>query len=136
MINLHIIVKNKVSTYLKRDGDIVCGNGDYQIEFAFDSEWDSYAVKTARFVWNGKYQDKVFTGNICPVPVITNAASVTIGVYAGDMSTTTPATISCKKSILCGSGLPEDPPESVYTQILAELDELKATLGEIMEAEY
>jgi hypothetical protein len=136
MKTLRVRVTNKNAVYEKRGGDIVCGNSDYQIEFTFDSAWDDHAVKTARFIWNGKYQDVVLTGNTCTVPIITNATSLDVGVYAGDLSTTTPATIPCKKSILCGGGLPEEPPKSVYTQILAELDELKATLGEIMEAEY
>lgn len=136
MVNLHIIVNNKVASYLKRDGDIVCGNGDYQIEFAFDSEWDNHTIKTARFIWNGGYHDEVFSGNICPVPVISNAALVSVGVYAGNISTTTPATIPCKKSILCGGGLPKDPEESVYVQLLAEIEKLEKTIGSVLEEAY
>lgn len=99
---LNITVNNKVATYLKRDGDIVCGNSDYQIQFTFDSAWDSVTEKTARFVWNDQYYDVPFSGTLCNVPIITNTASVTVGVYAGNLSTTTPATIACQKSILCG----------------------------------
>lgn len=102
MKNLNITVINKIATYLRRDGAIVCGNKDYQITFAFDAEWDKYETKTARFIWNGKYWDQPFSGNVCPVPIITGATEVTVGVYAGDLCTTTPATIPCKRSILCG----------------------------------
>ena len=101
MRTLHISVLDKKATYLSRDGDIVCGNSDYVIEFAFDAEWDAYEEKTARFIWNGRYQDVTFTGTSCPVPIITNAVAVKIGVYAGELSTTTSAVIGCQKSILC-----------------------------------
>ena len=101
MNNLNISVVNKVAKYLQRDGDIVCGNSDYQITFAFDEEWNKYETKTARFIWNGKYWDQMFSGNVCPVPKITQAVFVLVGVYAGDLSTTTPASIPCKRSILC-----------------------------------
>lgn len=108
MINLNITVTKKVATYLQRDGAIVCGNSDYQITFTFDAEWDAYPTKTARFIWNGKYWDQPFTGNVCPVPIITGATEVTVGVYAGDLRTTTPASIPCKRSILCGVGQTHD----------------------------
>ena len=103
---LHISVLDKKATYLNRDGDIVCGNSDYIIEFAFDDEWDAYEEKIARFVVNGFYEDVEFTGTICPVPIITNTTEVKVGVYAGNMSTTTSAVIGCKKSILCESSTP------------------------------
>lgn len=99
--NLNISVTNKIAKYLQRDGAIVCGNSDYQITFTFDAEWDAYPTKTARFIWNGKYWDQPFTGNVCPVPIIQNAVFVIVGVYAGDLCTTTPASIPCKRSILC-----------------------------------
>ena len=101
MNNLNISVVDKIAKYLQRDGDIVCGNSDYQITFAFDEEWNKYETKTARFIWNGKYWDQMFSGNVCPVPKITQAVFVLVGVYAGDLSTTTPASIPCKRSILC-----------------------------------
>lgn len=98
---LHIDVVNKIATYRKRDGYIVCGNSGYQIQFAFDGEWSAYSKKTARFIWNGEYTDVDFTGDICAVPVLHNITEVTVGVYAGNLSTTTPAVIDCYRSILC-----------------------------------
>ena len=103
---LHISVLDKKATYQNRDGDIVCGNSDYVIEFAFDAEWAAHNEKIARFIWNGAYKDVTFTGTTCPVPIITNAAEVEVGVYAGELSTTTPAVIGCQKSILCQSSPP------------------------------
>ena len=103
MKTLRINVKDKIATYLQRDGVIVCGNKGYTIAFTFDEEWDEHTTKTARFIWNGKYYDKEFTDNECRVPVINDTTQVTVGVYAGDLKTTTPAEIPCLISILCGN---------------------------------
>ena len=102
MKNLRIIVVDKIATYLQRDGEIVCGNSDYQILFTFDDEWDDITTKTARFRWNGENHDVTFADNICPVPIINDTDSVIVGVFADDISTT-PVIIPCKRSILCSS---------------------------------
>lgn len=101
MKNLHIAVTDKIATYKQRDGIIVCGNSDYQIVFTFDDEWNDYTQKTARFIVNGTFTDVNFTGDTCPVPILTGTLEVSIGVYAGTLSTTTPAKIPCVESILC-----------------------------------
>lgn len=98
---LHISVANKIATYRLTDGTLICGNKDYQAEFTFDAEWDAHPVKTARFIWNGRHFDKEFTGNVCPVPLIKGARFLSVGVYAGDLSTTTAAVVPCAPSILC-----------------------------------
>lgn len=116
---LHITVVDKIATYRQRDGVIVCGNNDYVIEFTFDAEWDEHTVKTARFITNGTYTDVVFEGTSVAIPVITNTASVSVGVFAGDLRTTTPAVIECQKSILCDGGIPAEPPPEFYGQIMA-----------------
>ena len=109
---LHISVYEKIASYQKRDGDIVCGNSDYLIEFTFDDEWEDYPTKTARFIWNGKYYDSEFTGNTCAVPIIKDAELLEVGVFAGDLQTTTRAQIDCKSSILCGNTVPVDDEEA------------------------
>lgn len=120
MKTLHITVSNKVATYRKHDGDIVCGNTDYEFRFTFDSEWADHATKTARLRWGGQYYDVSFTGNTCrpwedpDAPLITDVDSVEIGVYAGKLSTTTAAVIKCKRSILCGSTTLNPGAEKVY----------------------
>lgn len=116
---LNINVVNKVATYCQRGGDIVCGNSDYVIAFTFDTEWDAHPIKTARFVANGKIvADVVFEGTSVAVPVIHNALSVAVGVFSGNLKTTTPAIIGCQKSILCEGGSPADPAPDVYNQII------------------
>lgn len=118
MKKLNITVANKVATYSQRDGFIVCGNSDYQITFTFDSEWNEYAVKTARFKWNDSYTDVVFEGNIVNVPIIQGASQVEVGVFTGNICTSTPAIIPCVRSILCGDGVPVEPTPDVYSQII------------------
>ena len=151
MKNLNISVIDKVAKYLMRDGDIVCGNSDYQITFTFDEEWGVYDTKTARFIWNGKHTDQPFVGNICPVPIIRNTELVTVGVYAGDLCTTTPASIPCKRSILCESSTVQNEPTGVipgdssspsnavlYTEqtlMESQKEQARANIGAVGEAE-
>ena len=107
----------------EKETAIVCGNTDYEIEFEFDSEWSSYTSKTARFIHGGQYQEVVFTGNTCTMPIIYEPAIVGVGVYAGNVRTTTPAIIQAVKSITSGDPIHVDPPEDVYTQILDLIEE-------------
>ena len=102
MRELHVDVRNKIATYNARDGVIVCGNNDYKIKFSFDEEWSEYPTKTARFIWRGRYYDQEFTGDECQVPIINDTTKLTVGVYVGELRTTTPAKIPCLISILCG----------------------------------
>lgn len=137
MRDLHIIVNNKIATYLNRDGSIVCRNKDYQIVFSFDSEWDAYGMKVARFIWNNGYRDIPFTGNTVAVPEIFNAKQLKVGVYAGDLNTTTPAVIDCEGSILCEHGLEEipEPTPELYRQILEECGVLASRVAKLEENE-
>lgn len=120
-MRIAIDVARKIAT-VKDNAKIVCENGDYEVEFAFDDEWDAEGIKTARFSYQrqGKslYQDQVFTGSICPVPVLYDILEVRIGVYAGGIRTSTPAVVECEKSILCGDPIHDEPPEDVYNQIV------------------
>ena len=110
--------------------EIVCGNSDYVIELDTDNEWTGYESKTARFVWcdlrTGKimHSDVLFTGNKVNVPALYDTAAVAVGLYAGDIHTTTPARIPCARCITDGTPQHEDPPPDVYDQLLAYLEEL------------
>lgn len=124
MPEMNITVRNKIAT--KTDNAVyICGNSDYVINFAFDSEWDAYDIKTARFAHDGQHTDVVFTGNQCNVPVITNTYAFHVGVFAGDLHTTTAARVPCRKSILCGSGAPADPTPDVYDQLMERMAQLE-----------
>lgn len=124
MYELNIKVRNKIAAQTDK-AEYVCGNSDYIAVFDFDSEWDAYDTKTARFSYNGSYTDVVFDGNQCPVPVITNTHCFHIGVYAGDLHTTTAARVPCRKSILCGGGSHVAPGEDVYNQLMQRMSELE-----------
>lgn len=120
-MQIKINVANKIATVLDAPF-IICGNSDYIAVFNFDSEWETYETKTARFTfirdYKERYIDVIFNGNSCSIPVLSNITEVKIGVYAGDLQTTTPAKVECKKSILCGNPIHTEPPKDVYNEIL------------------
>lgn len=125
MTDIHISVKDKIA--VKTDKTFyVCGNSDFRILFDFDSEWDAYETKTARFSHDGSYTDIVFDGSECAVPIISDIYCFHVGVYAGDLHTTTPARVPCRKSILCGGGIPADPAPDVYNQLMERINELES----------
>ena len=105
MSTINISVTDKIAS-VKGTPIIVCGNSSYIASFTFDAEWDAESEKVARFTYltNGvkKFIDKPLNDeNKCRVPVLINIEKVIVGVYAGDLRTTTGADIKCKKSILC-----------------------------------
>lgn len=126
---LNVSIENKIATYQKRCGALVCGNSDYQIKFAFDAEWYNYDTKTARFIYNDQIVDKVFTGDTCDAPVVRDADILAVGVFVGDLITTTPAIIPCKRSIRCKHGAPAAPTPDVYDQIMERLNGMPSTGG-------
>lgn len=125
MPNIKITVKNKIATNPDRT-EYICGNSDFVIDFDFDAEWDAYETKTARFIYGGSYQDIIFQGSQCTVPVISNTNTILCGVYAGDLHTTTPALIRARKGILCGNSAPADPAPDVYAQMMEILNKLSS----------
>lgn len=130
--NIKIQVIDKKATVIGTPV-IVCGNSDYTATFTFDDEWSLTGPKTARFVYvkDGKVQheDVAFSGNVVAVPVLENVDSVDVGVFAGNLCTTTPARVPCRRSILCGSGAKQDPTPDVYDQIMKLFSDLAAAGG-------
>lgn len=103
----------------------ICGNSDFVVNFDFDSEWEKYETKTARFICDDtSYVDVLFDGTVCPIPILSNTHRVRVGVYAGNLKTTTPAYITSAKSILCDGGTPADPPDDVYNQLMEKLNSI------------
>ena len=124
-MQIDIAVKDKIVQLVNLKQYIVCGNSDYTINFLFDDEWNDHVAKTARFVWGSEVAEVAFTGTKCPCPIITDTITVKIGVYAGDLESTTPAYVMCRSSILCGSGGHKDPSLDVYNQLMGLLEELQ-----------
>lgn len=114
---IEIAIRDKIASQTD-DTKYICGNSSFVVNFDFDDEWNEFDTKTARFRYNGTHQDVIFQGNQCGVPVIEDTYKIQVGVYAGNLHTTTPAYVSAKKSILCGSGSPAAPSDDVYNQIM------------------
>lgn len=115
---IEISVRDRIAWQTNKT-EYICGNKDFAVVFDFDSEWENIKAKTARFDYGGENPiDVVFDGNQCNVPRILGASRMNVGVFAGDLQTTTPATVLCKKSILCNGGVPEAPSPDVYAQIM------------------
>lgn len=117
-------VTEKVAA-LRTPSTIVCGNSDYQITFTFDSEWNDYTAKTAEFKYwrNGERLKKevVFEGSIVNVPILREIDEVEVGVYAGNLRTTTPARIPCARCITDGDAVHDPPEPDIYNQLMEYL---------------
>lgn len=134
MPEIAINVREKIAQ-VSGSPEIVCGNSDYAVVFDLDSEWDSYDVKTMRAAWldvrTGKlrYVDVPFSGSTAIIPAIYDAYEIAVGIYAGDIRTTTPARIPCARCITDGGSAHEPPPPDVYTQILDLLEKIAKPVG-------
>lgn len=126
MPNIKITVAGKIATNTTPGEVIVCGNSDYTVTFDLDAEWAAEPKRTARFVFYKDglrlYKDAEFTGNTVTAPVLSGIDYVEVGVYAGDLRTTTPARVLCDRSILCGD--PMAVPPSKAEQLQAQIGDL------------
>lgn len=133
---IHIQVAGKVAT-AKGCAPVVCDNRDYVVQFAFDSSWETYALKTARFLYHGengsRFIDVPFSGNEVAMPPMHNVNWVLVGVHAGDMVTSTAAHLPCKPSIRQDAAPAEAPAPDTYGRILAliEAGALRGPQGEM-----
>ena len=123
MPNLNIEVKNKIA--IGDNTKIVCDNSDYIVNFNLDQEWDNFSTKTMRVRYsNNEYTDYVFNGTSCKLPVITDKSAIEIGLYAGNLHTTSGVAYECIGSILGGAGTQVEPAQNIYNQIIQLLDDL------------
>jgi hypothetical protein len=114
-----IIVREKVAKLVNPDElPLVCGNNDYVVEFDFDDAWANYPAKTALFVFGSDSVPVVFNGNVCKGVAVKNATECAIGVFAGDIRTTTGAYMPCVLSITDIGKTPKAPSQDVYNQIM------------------
>ena len=108
---------------------IVCGNSDYTVNFTLDGEWDDYEEKTAEFrYWRSgekKRSEVLFSGDTVSIPILRDIDEVEIGVYAGDLHTSTPARIPCARSITDGDAVHDPPAPDVYAQLMEYLASLQ-----------
>lgn len=131
---IEITIRNKVAR-IASSPIIVGKNKDYIVRFNFDEDWDKYDTKTARFSQDEQYQDIIFAGDECSMPALDGGKVVEVGVYAGDISTTTPAYLKVQKSIIDDDGVPADPTPDVYAQLMERLNELEAPAAVLYTAQ-
>lgn len=119
----NISVKNKQAKNLSKI-PYVCGNKDYRVAFDFDDDWNQYPIKTARFVTaDGTPYEETVIDNQCKFPQIMDTFRADVGVYAGDLVTTTPAVVECLRSIRSGTGAtPEVPEPDRYDQMMEAIN--------------
>ncbi len=117
MIDFKVEIKNRIAAYSGKMR-MVSENSGYFIEFETDGEWDEYRTKTARFAVDGELVgDRVFSGNVCEVPVLPTGLYLYVSLSAGDVWTTSAAKIPLTPSLEADKVIP--PPEkSVYNQIM------------------
>lgn len=125
MPSIIISVANKIAA-LRAPITIICGNSDYTVEFTFDEEWDDYEAKTAEFKYydrSGKrlYDEVVFSGDTVSVPILRDIDEVEIGVYAGNLRTSTGARIPCARCITDGDAVHDPPEPDIYNQLMEYL---------------
>lgn len=97
MPEIVVTVKNKMAV---GDGSvIVCNNSDYVVRFALDSEWDALALRTMRIVYDSySHTDIAFSGDTVALPTIIDRTSIGIGLYSGDIHTSTCAMFDCERT--------------------------------------
>lgn len=130
---INITVRGKIARAEGR-ARVVCGNSDYAVRFDFDEEWSEYAVKTARFVSeDGSYTDVQFEGDTCAIPILRNTRTLLVGVFAGNLRTTTAALIHAVPCITDPDGTPADPTPDVYAQLMERFNAMEAPAAILYE---
>lgn len=119
---LHIEVKGKIATLTSQNFQLVGGNSDYEVVFDFDEAWENHNVKTALFVYSSKSVPVVFEGNICNGVAVEKSLLCYIGVFSGDLMTTTPACVDVEQSIRDIGETPRQPTKDEYNQIIELLN--------------
>lgn len=123
MPEIVVTVKNKMAV---GDGSvIVCNNSDYVVRFALDSEWDALALRTMRIVYDSySHTDIAFSGDTVALPAIIDRTSIGIGLYSGDIHTSTCAMFDCERSVMGKNSNAVEPPSSdVYNEIVEMIND-------------
>lgn len=126
-----ITVRNRVAVFAGAETVHPVGDntGD-TVVFDLDEEWSGYNLKTARFVWRNnensyaeEYMDVPFTGNACEVPQMSNTDGYVVGLYAGNLRTSTAAFIPIHRSVRYGTPAPAEPTPTEYDRIIELIEE-------------
>lgn len=138
MPNITIKIRDKIAT-VEGSPVIVCGNDGYKAIFDTDAEWSAYEILTMRICWTDTFSGQprhtdvpyIRSMGYADIPAIADAYEVQIGLYAGDIRTTTPARVPCERCITDGGTYHEDPDPQTYAALLALLAEISAAGGAV-----
>ena len=129
MADIEIKVRNRIAEAVGSP-EIICGNSECNAIFDLDTEWDAQEIKTMRVAWTDTFSgqprhiDVPFFMGFAPIPAIADAYEVQIGVYTGNVMTSTPARIPCVRCITDGGTYHEDPEPETYTALLQLLHDI------------
>lgn len=136
MADITIRVRNRIAEAVGSP-EIICGNDGYNVVFDFDEEWVAQEIKTMRVAWtdtfsgNPRHIDVPFFTGSAAIPAIADAYEVQIGVYTGNIMTTTPARIPCVRCITDGGTYHEDPEPETYAALLQLLRDIRTFEGRL-----
>lgn len=117
MNEIHVAVRN--GTAFQTDHrPYTAGDGETWVVFDLEEGWADYPAKVARFQTENGYQDVMFRGEKCHVPQFPYAQKLEVGLYAGNLRTTTPARLFVRPGIRSAWGPPADPEPNVFDQLL------------------
>lgn len=129
MADITIRVRNRIAEAVGSP-EIICGNSDYNAIFDLDAEWDAQEIKTMRVAWTDTFSgqprhiDVPFFMGFAAIPAIADAYEVQIGIYTGNIMTTTPARVPCVRCITDGGTYHEDPEPETYAALLEAITHL------------
>lgn len=101
-------------------------NADYKAVFIFDEEWNGH-IKTARFIQNEQYVEKILEDDKCDIPVeVLKQGTLKVGVYTPEM-VTTPCEVYIRQSIKEFDGATAEPTPDVYSQIIKMIEQIEVS---------
>lgn len=124
---INVEVRNRIARGDRKQ--IVLSNSDYTVHFDLDAEWANYHTKTMVVAHDNSVQEVVFTGTDAQLPIFEETPDgcadrfMAIGLYAGDIRSSTPAVFPVLSSAKGMAGMHIDPPEDVYLQILEKIEQ-------------
>ncbi len=131
-------IRNKIITLDKETlpcDTLVEHNSDYEAVFHFDEEWNG-REKTARFIKGEQYVDVLLIDDRCCFPAEITGAAVEVGVYSGNLKTTSSEYVFFTSSILNKNGTPADPMPDVYTQVMQRIGDYETAMSSIKVPDY
>lgn len=117
MPEIKITVRNKRAHC--PETELVSNNSNYRVLWELDEEWTPYEVKTMRLTLpDGSYQDVLFRGLETELPPIPTEGWISLGLFAGDLHSSSCVELPVRGSVLARGGSPAEPDEDLYARIM------------------